>query len=92
MPLAPPCISSSWPSLRCAVITRFDQTVQATSGSPAASMQVDAGGNRHHLAGRNGDVFGVAAAGQQSADLLPRRPFVDAVADRCDDAGDLHAR
>src|ERR1700739_3791541 len=39
MPLAPPCISSSWPLLRWAVITRFDHTVQAPSGNPAASTR-----------------------------------------------------
>ena len=33
----PPWTNSSWPAARCAVITRFDHTVQATSGNPAAS-------------------------------------------------------
>src|SRR6201998_2522624 len=32
-------MSSSWPLLRWAVSTRFDHTVHATSGNPAASMR-----------------------------------------------------
>ena len=35
-------------------------------------VQVEADGMRQQLAGGNGDVFGVAAAGQQSADLFLR--------------------
>jgi len=46
---------------------------------------------RQKLAGGNGHVFGVAAAGQQSADFLPRCTSRDIVADRLDDTRDLHA-
>ena len=71
MPLAPPWTSSSWTARRPAVITRFDHTVHATSGSAGGVRAVDTVGNGHHLAGGNGDVLGVTAARQQSADLLP---------------------
>ena len=70
-------------------MTRFDHTVQATSGSAAASCSVTPSGNRHHLAGGHGDVLGIASAGQQSANLLPDGPAGDAVADRGDRSGHL---
>ena len=47
---------------------------------------------RQKLTGGNSNVFGIAAAGQQCADLLPRRPIVNIVAHCFDDAGDLHAQ
>ncbi|SLH14943.1 Uncharacterised protein [Mycobacteroides abscessus subsp. abscessus] len=39
MPLPPPWISTSCPACRPAVITRFDHTVAATSGRPAAAAR-----------------------------------------------------
>ena len=54
--------------------TTFDQTVQATSGSAAASTSVDAGRHRQQLPGGHRHPLGVAAAGQQRADLAGPPP------------------
>ena len=51
--------------------TTLDQTVQATSGSAAASCSDDAGRDGQQLPARHGHLLGVSAAGQQRADLLP---------------------
>ena len=81
MPPAPPCTRKRSPGCSPATMNTFDQTVQATSGSAAALDQVDAGGHRHHLAGRDGDALGVPAAGEQRAHLVADRPAGDALAD-----------
>ena len=60
-------------------------------GQPGRVEQADPGRNRHDLPGRNGDVFGVAAARQQSADFLPELPLRASFAHRRHRAGDLHA-
>ena len=65
--------------------------MQATSGSAAAWCSVTPSGNRHHLAGGDGDELRVTAARQQSADLLPDGPSVDSVADLGDGPGHLES-
>ena len=92
MPEAPPWISTVCPARRPAVITRFDQTVQAASGRPAALQQVDAGGNRQHLDGRHRDPLRVAAAGQQRAHLVADLPPDDPRPEPADHPGALHAQ
>ena len=60
----------------------LDQTVQATSGSAAAVDQVTPSGTGITCPAGHGDLLGVAAAGQQRADLVAdrasRRPVADA--------------
>ena len=45
IPLAPPCTKTSSPAASPAVMTRLDHTVQATSGSPAASCRLTPAGS-----------------------------------------------
>ena len=52
----------------------LDQTVQATSGRPAAEDQADTVWDGHQLGRRYRDVLRVAAAGKQRAGLLPDGP------------------
>jgi hypothetical protein len=61
-------------------------------GQRGGLVHLDGGGNRHYLTGRRCGVFGVAAAGQQSADFLPGRPFGNTAADVGDHPSHFHAK
>ena len=92
MPLPPPWTSSVSPAASPAVRKTLEYTVQAVSGSAAASMSVVLFGDRKQLPGRDGHLLGVAAAGQQRADLLADVPSGDAVAEGRHGARALEAR
>ena len=70
----------------------LEYTVQAVSGSAAASISVMPFGTGKQLPGRDGHLLGVAAAGQQRADLLAGLPPGDAVAEGGHGARALEAR
>ena len=86
MPLAPPwtsrvsrlCSRPSWNTL--------DHTVQATSGSAAASTRLTPFGTGRQCAGVDRDPLRVAAAGQQGAHLVAQLPAGDVRPDRPDHA------
>ena len=52
----------------------LDQTVQATSGSAAASTSDTPAGTGSSCPAGHGDLLGVAAAGEQRADLVADGP------------------
>ena len=62
-------------------MTRFDQTVHATSGRAAASCRVTPGGTGSTWARGHDHRLGITAARQQGTNLLPHNPFRYAVAD-----------
>ena len=82
MPLAPPWISSTWPGGQVGGHHQVRPHRAGHFRQARGIVQVDTVGDRHDLAGGHSDVFGVAAARQQSADLLPGRPCRDVVAHR----------
>ena len=90
MPELPPWISTVCRADSPAVITRFDQTVQVTSGRPAASTRSTPARDRQHLHGRDNHLLRVPAAGQQGADLVADLPADDPGAEGGDGAGALH--
>ena len=73
MPLPPPCTSSVSPMRSRASCTTFDQTVQATSGRPAASIRSTAAGTGSNCPAGTATRSRVAAAGEQGTDLLAHR-------------------
>ena len=70
----------------------FDHTVQATSGSAAASGQGQPGRHRQQLAGRDRHPLRVPAAAEQRAHLGADRPAGHPVAERGDPARALQPR
>ena len=86
IPELPPWISTVCRADSPAVITRFDHTVQVTSGRPAALTRSTPSGHRQHLHGGHDHPLRVPAAGQQRADLVADLPADDAGADRGDHA------
>ena len=69
----------------------LDHTVHATSGSAAAVTRSTPAGTGITCPAGTATRVGVAAAGQQGADLVAHRPAVDAVADGGDRAAALQA-
>ena len=76
MPLEPPCTSSVSPFCRRPRSNTLLQTVKKVSGSEAASTTLQPFGHRQALRHRRHAQFGIAAAGEQSADLVadPAKP------------------
>ncbi len=68
-------------------VVRGDEHLRDRAGGD----EVHAVGHGHHLAGGDGHLFGVAAAGEQGADAVAGLPLLDALTDRFDLAGGLHA-
>ena len=71
MPLVPPCTSTQSPSAAKPRSNRLTQTVNRVSGIAAASTSDSASRNGQAGARRRDAIFGIAAAGDQRADLLP---------------------
>ena len=70
----------------------LDHTVHATSGSAAASTSETPAGTGISWPGRDGDVVGVPATGEQRAHLVADRPARStSVAERGDRAAALEA-
>ena len=75
MPLVPPWTSTQSPSAAKPRSNRLTQTVNRVSGIAAASVMRHDFGHGQAGAQRRDAIFGIAAAGDQRADLLPEQRF-----------------
>ena len=89
IPLVPPWTSSVSPSRAQPRSNTLCHTVNSVSGIAAASASDSAVGHRQAVARVGQAVFGIAAAGDQRADLRPASASDDAFAQRDDFAGNL---